>query len=257
MDSRPPRMGSPAAVRNATPACPLPRRFVQAQVEELREGDARLKSLPTERVVEKFAEAILTSFRLELSLPPYLSAPSRPLDSELRRQLQSLRAAFPLLLGRRSDELLVAWYDREELVDWLVPPSQLRPTSLPQEAPAAAHAELSTKRRGGASPKRRPSRSRLPRSESPKGRGADATGTSSVATPVAAPSSVAPAASTSCPLPPTPASVASTVAPSALAHPTAATAAAAASVAATASASAPTSASAFCFRPPDLSLTRL
>ena len=237
MDSRPPRMGSPAAVRNATSACPLPRRFVQAQVEELCEGDVKLKSLPTERVVNKFAEAILTSFRLELSLPPYLAAPARPLDSELRRQLQGMRAAFPMLLGGRSDELLVAWYDREELVDWLVPPSQPRPTSVSQEAPAAAHAELSTKRRGGASPKRRPSRSRFPRSESPKGRGADAAGASLVATDVAAVSSVAPpppAASTSLPLPPTPASVASTVAPSALAHPTAVTTAATATTATTA-----------------------
>eukprot|EP00964_Phaeocystis_antarctica_P040702 scaffold23275_cov64-Phaeocystis_antarctica.AAC.1 len=237
MDSRPPRMGSPAAVRNATSACPLPRRFVQSQVEELCEGDVKLKSLSTQRVADKFAEAILTSFRLELSLPPYLAAPSRPLDSELRRQLQGMRAAFPVLLGGRSDELLVAWYDREELVSWLVPPSQPRPTSVPQEAPTAAHAELSTKRRGGASPKRRPSRSRFPRSESPKGRSADPASASSVVADVAATSSVAPpppAASTSCPLPPTPASVASAVAPSAPAHPTAAATAAAATTAAAA-----------------------
>ena len=64
MDPRPPRMGSPVAVRNAASACPLPRRFVQAQVKELCEGDVKLKSFPTERVADKFAEAILASFRL-------------------------------------------------------------------------------------------------------------------------------------------------------------------------------------------------
>ena len=199
--------------------CPLPRRFVHAQVEQLCEVDMKLRLLPIQRVADKFAEAILTSFRLELSLNTFwqpLLFPSRPLDSELRRRLQTMRTAFPVLLGGRSDELLAAWYDCDELVGW-VAPSQPQATNVPQGPTAVVHAELTTKH--SASPKQRPSR-RVSHSESPWAVGGVTTALSVASSPLAA--------GTSCPLLPTTASVASTITLSTLAHPPAAAAAAAA-----------------------------
>ena len=64
----------------------LPSRFVRAHVEELRRADPKLASLPSQRVVDRYGESILTSFRLELSLAP--PERSEPLDPEERARLR-------------------------------------------------------------------------------------------------------------------------------------------------------------------------
>ena len=76
---------------------PVPSRFVRSQVEELRRADHKLSSIPSQRVADRYGDAIITSFRLELSLG-HLHPQQPELDDALRGQLHRLRAAFHQLL---------------------------------------------------------------------------------------------------------------------------------------------------------------